>query len=41
MVVSWLWVDAWRRPCRNRVGVMLAGLGEGIERVIVAVVTSG
>ena len=41
MVASWLRVDAWRRRRSDRVGVTLAGLDEGIERVVVAVVSAG
>ena len=41
MVASWLLVDAWCRQCWDRVGVTHAGLHEGIERVVVAVVSAG
>ena len=41
MVASGLRVDAWRRRCWDCVGVNHAGLHEGIERVVVAVVTAG
>ena len=41
MVASSLWVDAWRRWCWDRVEVTHAGLYEGIERVVVAVVSAG
>ena len=40
-VASWIQVDVWRRQCRDRVGVTHARLHEGIERVVVAVVSAG
>ena len=41
MVASWLRVNTWRRRCWDRVGVTHAGLHEGIERVVIAVVSAG
>ena len=40
MIASWLGVDAWRRRCWDRVEVTVAGLHEGIGRVVVAVVSA-
>ena len=40
MVASWLRADAWRRRRWVRMGVTHAGLHEGIERVVVAVVST-
>ena len=41
MAASWLRVDVWRRQCWDCVGVTLAGLHEGIEGDVVAVVFAG
>ena len=41
MVASLLRVDAWRRRHWDRVGVTHAGFHEGIERVVLAVVSAG
>ena len=41
MVASRLRVDVWRRRCWDRVEVTHAGLHEGLERVVVAVVSAG
>ena len=41
LVVSRFRVDAWRLRCWDRLGVTPAGLHEGIEGVVVAVVSAG
>ena len=41
LVALRLWVDAWHLRCWDRPGVIPAGVHEGIEGVVVAVVPAG